>query len=163
MTGAGPLPRSARRVQAALVALGLDAEIVRLADSTRTAPEAAAAVGCPLGAIVKSLVLRGVGSGEPLLVLVAGDNRADLVAVEGAAGEPVERPDAEYVRTVTGYAIGGIPPVGHPRPVTTLMDEDLLRFDVVWAAAGHPHAVFGIAPDRLAAAASARVMALAER
>src|SRR5262245_12453141 len=106
--------------------------------------------------------MRGVTSGAPLLVLVSGDNRADVALIEAAVDEPVERPDATYVREVTGYAIGGIPPVGHPDPVRTLMDEDLNRFETVWAAAGHPHAVFPIAPADLAKAADARVLHLAE-
>jgi prolyl-tRNA editing enzyme YbaK/EbsC (Cys-tRNA(Pro) deacylase) len=144
-----------------LLDLGLEADIHRLADSTRTAPEAAAAVGCELGAIVKSLVMRGANTHTPVLALVSGDNRADEALIEAAVGEPIERPDAGYVREVTGYAIGGIPPVGHPRPVATVMDEDLLRFEVVWAAAGHPHAVFPIAPVRLAEAAGANVLKIA--
>ena len=138
------LPRSSRRVHDALVALGLPADIHRLTDSTRTAPEAAAAVGCELGAIVKSLVFRGTASGKPLLA------------------EPIGRADAAFVRQVTGYAIGGIPPVGHPRAIVTVFDEDLHRFETVWAAAGHPHAVFPIAPADLAKAAGARVLRLAE-
>src|SRR5689334_13785000 len=96
------LPRSARRVRDALLALDLEADILRTPDSTRTAPEAAAAVGCELGAIVKSLVFRGVESGEPVLALVSGDNRADEHLIEQAIGEHVERPDANYVRQVTG-------------------------------------------------------------
>jgi prolyl-tRNA editing enzyme YbaK/EbsC (Cys-tRNA(Pro) deacylase) len=156
------LPRGARRVRAALLELGLPGDIHRLTDSTRTAPEAAAAVGCELGAIVKSIVMRGVTSHTPVLALVSGDNRADIALLEAAVDEPVERPGADYVREVTGYAIGGIPPVGHPQPVRTLMDEDLLRFALVWAAAGHPHAVFPIAPAELAKAAGARVLRLAE-
>src|SRR4051812_2350571 len=162
MTQADALPRSARRVQAALIELGLPGDIHRLTDSTRTAPEAAAAVGCELGAIVKSIVMRGVTSHTPVLALVSGDNRADIALLEAAVDEPVERPGADYVREVTGYAIGGIPPVGPPQPVRTLMDEDLLRFETVWAAAGHPHAVFPIAPAELAKAAGARVLPLAE-
>ena len=162
MSEADTLPRGARRVRTALLELGLPGEIHRLADSTRTAPEAAAAVGCELGAIVKSLVMRGVTSRAPVLALVSGDNRADVTLIEAAVDEPVERPDAQYVRDVTGYAIGGIPPVGHPDRVRTVMDEDLLRFETVWAAAGHPHAVFPIAPATLAEAASARVLRLAE-
>jgi prolyl-tRNA editing enzyme YbaK/EbsC (Cys-tRNA(Pro) deacylase) len=146
------LPRSARRVEAALEALGLPAEVRELDDSTRTAPEAAAAVGCPLGAIVKSLVFRGAVSGEPVLVLVSGDRRADEGLVAGAAGEPVERADADFVRTATGYAIGGVPPVGHPAPLRTQMDDGLLRFERVWAAAGTPRAVFPVAPAELARA-----------
>jgi prolyl-tRNA editing enzyme YbaK/EbsC (Cys-tRNA(Pro) deacylase) len=156
------LPRSARRVRTALLELGLPGDIHRIADSTRTAPEAAAAVGCELGAIVKSLVMRGVTTQAPVLALVSGDNRADMALIEAAVDEPVERPDAHYVREVTGYAIGGIPPVGHPQPVRTVMDEDLLRFEIVWAAAGHPHAIFPIAPTTLADAAKARVLRLAE-
>jgi prolyl-tRNA editing enzyme YbaK/EbsC (Cys-tRNA(Pro) deacylase) len=162
MTEVDDLPRGARRVRTALLELGLPGDIHRLADSTRTAPEAAAAVGCELGAIVKSLVLRGVTSGKPVLALVSGDNRADVALIEAALDEPVERPGAAYVRELTGYAIGGIPPVGHPHPLRTLMDEDLERFETVWAAAGHPHAVFPIAPAALAEAAHARVMRLAE-
>ena len=157
------LPRSARRVREALVALGLPADIRRLSDSTRTAPEAAAAVGCELGAIVKSLLMRGVTSGEPVLALVSGANRADEALVAALVGEPVERPDAGYVRAVTGYSIGGIPPVGHPAQVRTLLDADLLRFATVWAAAGHPHAVFPVAPAALASATGARVTRLAAR
>jgi prolyl-tRNA editing enzyme YbaK/EbsC (Cys-tRNA(Pro) deacylase) len=153
------LPRSARRVQAALHELGLDAEVVELADSTRTAPEAAAAVGCELGAIVKSLVFRGASSGEAVLVLVSGDRRADEAALARALGETVERADADWVREVTGYAIGGVPPVGHPAPVRTLMDDGLERFDVVWAAAGTPRTVFPIAPDELARVTSAQPLA----
>jgi prolyl-tRNA editing enzyme YbaK/EbsC (Cys-tRNA(Pro) deacylase) len=155
------LPRSSRRVHAALVALDLPADIVRLQDATRTAPEAAAAVGCALGAIVKSLVMRGVDSGDPVLALVSGANRADLDLLATAVGEAIERPDATYVREVTGYAIGGIPPVGHPSPVRTFMDEDLLQYETVWAAAGHPHTVFPITPNALAAASGALVTRLA--
>jgi prolyl-tRNA editing enzyme YbaK/EbsC (Cys-tRNA(Pro) deacylase) len=155
------LPRSARRVHDALIELGLPADIHRLEDSTRTAPEAAAAVGCELGAIVKSLVFRRVTSGDPLLALVSGDNRADEAKIEAAVGEAVERPDAAYVREVTGYSIGGIPPVGHPAPVRTVLDEDLFRFDTVWAAAGNPHAVFPIAPAQLAEATGAVITRLA--
>ena len=156
------LPRSTRRVHDALVALGLPADIHRMVDSTRTAPEAAAAVGCEVGAIVKSLVMRGVTSGEPILALVSGSNRANLELVSAAVGEPIERPDAAFAREVTGYSIGGIPPIGHPAPVRTVLDEDLLRYETVWAAAGNPHAVFPIAPAALVTAAGATVTRLAE-
>ena len=162
MSEADILPRSARRVRDALVEVGLPGDIHRLADSTRTAPEAAAAVGCELGAIVKALVMRGTSTHTPVLALVSGDNRADVALIEAALDEPIERPDAAYVREVTGYAIGGIPPIGHPEPVRTVMDEDLLRFETVWAAAGHPHAVFPIAPKDLAEATGAQVLKHAE-
>jgi prolyl-tRNA editing enzyme YbaK/EbsC (Cys-tRNA(Pro) deacylase) len=155
------VPRSTRRVRDALAALGLRAEIHRLARSTRTAPDAAAAVGCELGAIVKSLLMRGATSGDPVLALVSGANRADEALLADAIGEPVQRPDAAYVRAITGYSIGGIPPVGHPAPVRTVLDEDLLRFETVWAAAGNPHAVFPVAPAALARATGAQVVRLA--
>jgi prolyl-tRNA editing enzyme YbaK/EbsC (Cys-tRNA(Pro) deacylase) len=150
-------------VQEALRALGLPADVRELDASTRTAPEAAAAVGCELGAIVKSLVFRGRTSGDPVLVLVSGDNRADEARVEAEVGEPVGRADADWVREVTGYAIGGIPPVGHPAPVRTVVDEDLLRFDEVWAAAGTPRAVFPVQPRRLAEAAGGTLAAVGVR
>ena len=150
-------------MQEALRALDLPADVRELDDSTRTAPEAAAAVGCELGAIVKSLVFRGQSSGEPVLVLVSGDNRAVESSVESEIGEPVGRADADFVRASTGYAIGGVPPVGHPEPVRTLVDEDLLRFEEVWAAAGTPRAVFPVSPRALADAAAGRVVAIASR
>jgi prolyl-tRNA editing enzyme YbaK/EbsC (Cys-tRNA(Pro) deacylase) len=150
-------------VQDALRALGLPADVRELDASTRTAPEAAAAVGCELGAIVKSLVFRGRSSGDPVLVLVSGDNRADEARVEAEVGEPVGRADADWVREVTGYAIGGIPPVGHPSPVRTVVDADLLRFDEVWAAAGTPRAVFPVAPRALVDAAAGTLAAVGVR
>jgi prolyl-tRNA editing enzyme YbaK/EbsC (Cys-tRNA(Pro) deacylase) len=150
-------------VQEALRALGLPADVRELDASTRTAPEAAAAVGCELGAIVKSLVFRGRSSGDPVLVLVSGDNRADEARVEAVIGEPVGRADADWVREVTGYAIGGIPPVGHPSPVRTVVDADLLRFDDVWAAAGTPRAVFPVAPRALVDAAGGTLAAVGVR
>ncbi len=155
------LPRSARRLRAALGELGIAAEVRELPDSARTAPEAAAAVGVEQGAIVKSLVFRGTRSGEALLALVAGDNRADEAALEAAFGEPVARADADFVRAATGYAIGGVPPVGHPAPLRTVIDEDLLRYDEVWAAAGTPRCVFPVSPRTLAAVGDAPLARLA--
>jgi prolyl-tRNA editing enzyme YbaK/EbsC (Cys-tRNA(Pro) deacylase) len=143
------LPRSARRFQAALLDAGIDAQVRELPDSTRTAPEAAAAVGCPLGAIVKSLVFRA--GDTPLVALVSGDRRADEARLAELAGAPLERADADYVREATGYAIGGVPPLGHRVPHPTVMDEGLWRFEEVWAAAGTPRCVFPVAPARLAA------------
>jgi prolyl-tRNA editing enzyme YbaK/EbsC (Cys-tRNA(Pro) deacylase) len=146
-----PLGRSSRRVESALRELGVSAEIVTLDDSTRTAVEAAAAVGVELGAIVKTLVFRGTGSGRAVVALLSGDRRADESRVAEAVGEPgVARADADFVRAATGYAIGGVAPVGHPAPLPTAMDDGLLRFETVWAAAGSPFAVFGIAPGELA-------------
>jgi prolyl-tRNA editing enzyme YbaK/EbsC (Cys-tRNA(Pro) deacylase) len=150
-------------VQDALHALGLPADVRELDASTRTAPEAAAAVGCELGAIVKSLVFRGTTSGDAVLVLVSGDNRADEARIEAEIGEPVGRADADWVREVTGYAIGGVPPVGHPAPVRTVVDADLLRFETVWAAAGTPRTVFPVAPAELTRAADGALAAVGTR
>ena len=140
--GETDLPRAALRVQAALHEAGVDVEILELESSTRTAPEAAEAAGCELGAIVKTLVFRAAAD-EPMLVLVSGTNRAD------EKGLGVTRPDAAYVREVTGFAIGGVPPVAHARPLRTLIDEDLMRFDAVWCAAGTPNTLFPIPPAEL--------------
>jgi prolyl-tRNA editing enzyme YbaK/EbsC (Cys-tRNA(Pro) deacylase) len=132
-----------------------------LPDSARTAPEAAAAVGVEVGAIVKSLVFRC--GDEAVLALVSGANRADERVLEAEFGAPVQRADAALVREATGFSIGGVPPMGHPAPLRTLVDESLLGYDVVWAAAGAPHAVFPIAPAELVSLAGGRVVRLAAR
>lgn len=154
------LPESARRVAEAARAAGLEIAIVEMADSTRTAEEAAAACGCSVAQIVKSLVFRGASSGKPVLLLVSGSNRVDEKGVAAHLGEKLKRPDAAYVREVTGYAIGGIPPLGHATPLATYIDRDLLQYDVVWAAAGTPRCVFPTAPQALAEAAGAEVIAV---
>jgi prolyl-tRNA editing enzyme YbaK/EbsC (Cys-tRNA(Pro) deacylase) len=155
------LKPAAQRVQDALRAKGLDCTVRHMDRTTRTAEEAAAACGCAVGQIVKSLVFRGAQSGKPYLLLVSGANRVDEKAVAGRIGELLRRPDAHYVREATGFAIGGIPPLGHDAPLATFMDEGLLAYDVVWAAAGTPDAVFPIAPARLAEAAAATVIPVA--
>jgi prolyl-tRNA editing enzyme YbaK/EbsC (Cys-tRNA(Pro) deacylase) len=137
------------RVVAALASAGVDPEIREFPEGTRTAPEAAAAVGCEVGQICKSLVFR-VGD-APLLVIASGSNRVDEARF-GAA-----KADAAFVRATTGFAIGGVPPIGHAQPIETVIDEDLLGYDVVWAAAGTPRAVFAIAPGALVAASGGRV------
>jgi prolyl-tRNA editing enzyme YbaK/EbsC (Cys-tRNA(Pro) deacylase) len=129
------LSRAATRVQAALDAAGITARVVELPQSTRTAAEAAQAVGCEVAQIVKSLVFVDT-DGEGVLVLTSGANRVD----EKRLG--LKRADADFVREKTGYAIGGIPPVGHGTPLKTFIDEDLLQFERIWAAAGTPNAVF---------------------
>jgi prolyl-tRNA editing enzyme YbaK/EbsC (Cys-tRNA(Pro) deacylase) len=128
------------RVQEALAAAGSDARIVELADTARTAEDAARAVGCELGAIVKSLVFT-IGE-RPVMALVAGDRRCDPAALAACLKLPgkVARADADVVRAATGFAIGGVAPIGHDLPV--VIDRSLARFDTVWAAAGHPHCVF---------------------
>jgi prolyl-tRNA editing enzyme YbaK/EbsC (Cys-tRNA(Pro) deacylase) len=137
------------RVAAVLRGAGVDAEVREFPEGTRTAAEAAAAVGCDVAQICKSLVFR-VG-GAPLLVIASGANRVH----EGRFG--AEKADAAFVREQTGFAIGGVPPFGHARSIDTVIDEDLLRHDVVWAAAGTPRAVFAIAPEALVALSGGRV------
>ena len=156
------LPPSVLRFQRAAVRHGLVAEIVMYEKPARTAEEAAAACQCDLGQIVKSLVFRGVETGLPLLFLVSGRNRLDVALAAEAAGEAIVRPDATFVRDATGYAIGGIPPLGHERPARTFMDRALLIFETVWAAAGHPNSVFPVAPERLRAVTGAIAADLAE-
>lgn len=124
----------------------------RMPDSTHTAAEAAAAVGCEVGAIVKSLVFVAVhrdGSREPVLALVCGDNRADLDALAAVLGAGVEKADAATVKQATGYSIGGVPPLGHPAPARTVVDRDLLRFETLWSAAGSAYDVFPASPQQL--------------
>jgi len=154
------LKPAAQRVQDALREKGLEAQVRHMRQATRSAEEAAAACGCSVGQIVKSLVFRGRASGKPYLLLVSGANRVDEQGVAAAIGEALRRPDADDVRAITGFAIGGIPPLGHPRPLVTFMDAALAGYDLVWAAAGTPDAVFAVAPDRLAAAAGAKLISV---
>lgn len=144
-----PLSESARKVQAALQALGLPCQVIELPASTRTAPEAAQAVGCQVGQIVKSLVFRTQTSRRAVLVLVSGSNRVNEERLADLVGEAVVKAEADFVREHSGFAIGGVPPVGHSRPLPTYIDEDLLQYAEVWAAAGTPHAVFRLNPREL--------------
>lgn len=132
---------NAQRVQDALAAAGSGAQVVELTDSARTAAEAAAALGCPVGAIVKSLVFAADGS--PVLVLTSGDHQVDPARVAALLGAArVARADPGLVRDATGFPIGGVSPLGHPRVLPVLVDQTLARYDVLWAAAGTPHTVF---------------------
>lgn len=148
------------RVVAALRAMGVDASVTEFSESTRTAQEAAAAVGTTVGQIVKSLVF--IAGDQPILTLVSGANRVDLRKLSAATGTTVRRADADTARAATGYAIGGVPPVGHDATLKTFCDERLLAFEQVWAAAGTPNAVFPIAPQDLVRISGAQVIDLAE-
>ncbi|HLZ20849.1 MAG TPA: YbaK/EbsC family protein [Ktedonobacterales bacterium] len=150
---------SVARVVEALQGAGLDVEIKEFAESTRTAEEAASAVGSTVGQIVKSLVF--LAGEDPILALVSGDNRADTAKLAHIAGATIRRADADVVRRATGFSIGGVPPLGHTSPLPTYLDRDLMRYAVVWAAAGTPNAVFAIAPHDLKRVASASVVDLA--
>ncbi len=146
-------------MQASLDALGIDAAVRELPGSARTAPEAAAAVGVQVGQIVKSLVFRA--GEDAVLILVSGANRADEALVAAELGAAVARMDADEVRAATGYAIGGVPPLGHPCALRTLVDADLLAYDVLWAAGGTPRCVFPIEPGALVRATGGRVVSVA--
>ncbi len=152
---------SVQKVADALTALGIAPEITEFAESTRTADEAAQAVGATVGQIVKSLVFSSEDG--PLLVLASGAHRVDMTKLAQVVGGPVSRANADLVRSATGYSIGGVPPVGHTRSLRTLFDRDLLQYDVVWAAAGTPNAVFPLAPERLREIAGGEVADIGEQ
>jgi prolyl-tRNA editing enzyme YbaK/EbsC (Cys-tRNA(Pro) deacylase) len=137
---------SVARVRAALAAAGVDADIVALPGAARTAQAAADALGCAVAQIANSLVFRLERSNRALLVMSSGANRVDVNRLATLAGEPGGKADAAFVREATGFAIGGVAPVGHPAPLRTLVDRSLLAFDEIWAAAGHPHTVFRLTP-----------------
>lgn len=155
------LPASAARVQDALRAAGFEMAVTTFPDSTRTAAEAAAAIGCTVAQIAKSLIFRARGSGRPVLVIASGANRVDEAKVSAALGETIKRADADFVREMTGFAIGGVPPVGHARPPVTFLDADLAALDPIWAAAGTPNAVFRTRFDDLVAMTGGEIIAIA--
>ncbi|HEV2601761.1 MAG TPA: YbaK/EbsC family protein [Candidatus Babeliales bacterium] len=139
------LTKSAQSVQAALEKKGLSATVVELSDSTRTAQDAGAAIGCSVAQIVKSLIFKTKETNKPVLVLASGPNRVNEKLIESYVGEKIVKADADFVREITGFAIGGIPPIGHKQQIDLIfIDEDLLTFDSVWAAAGTPNAVFDL-------------------
>jgi len=136
------LSKSAQSVQDVLARKGLALKVVELPASTRTAQEAAQTIGCQVAQIIKSLIFRTQITGKPILVLASGVNRVNEKAVETQLGEKLGKADADFTREVTGFAIGGIPPVGHKQVIQTFIDEDLLKYPELWAAAGTPNAVF---------------------
>ena len=143
------LSRKAAQVQEALDQFGISLSVVELPDSTRTAKEAADAIGCEVGQIVKSLVFRRMDSDRPVLILVRGDHKVEVDRVVEHLQERIEIADADYVRQETGYSIGGVPPVGHQQRLESYIDEALFDFEEIWAAAGTPHAVFRLTPGQL--------------
>ena len=157
------LSAAAQRVQDALKALGVACQVVELPESTRRAAEAAQAIGCRVEQIVKSLVFRGQSTNRPILAVVSGGNRVDEEKLALLVAEPVAKADAEYVRQRTGYAIGGVPPVGHVESLVCVVDEDLLQYEQIWAAAGTPRAVFRLTPADLQRITDGRVVSVAAR
>ena len=154
------LSASARKVQQALQVLGLDLQVIELPGSTRTALEAAQAVGCQVGQIVKSLIFKAKRSQRPILVVASGSNRVDERRIEALIGEPLGKADADFVRQQTGFVIGGVPPVGHTQRLETFIDEDLMQYAEIWAAAGTPHAVFRLTPADLVKMTGGQVTAI---
>jgi prolyl-tRNA editing enzyme YbaK/EbsC (Cys-tRNA(Pro) deacylase) len=156
----GKLSASARRVQAELERRGIDCQVVEMSQTTRSAADAARAVGCSVGQIAKSLVFRGKATGRAVLVITSGSNRVDETRLAGTISEPVGMADPEFVREQTGFAIGGVAPVGHSQPLEIFIDEDLMQYADVWAAAGTPRAVFQLTPDQLVRITGGRVIAV---
>lgn len=152
------LSASAQRVQNALTAGGYQYQVQESATPTRSAAEAAAAVGCELGQIAKSMIFRAVDSGRGVLVITSGANRVDERLVAAELGEPIVRADPQFVREQTGYAIGGVPPLGHRERLAVFVDRDLLRWPSIWAAAGTPNALFQLSSADLTAMTGGRVI-----
>ncbi len=141
--------KSAQKVNDVLKDYGIDTKIVQFPESARTAQEAANAIGCDIAHIVKSLIFCTEKTHQPILVLTSGVNRVNEKIIESLVGEKIKKADAEFTRNVTGFAIGGVPPFGHLQKITTFIDEDLLQYKTVWAAAGTPHTVFSLIPSDL--------------
>jgi prolyl-tRNA editing enzyme YbaK/EbsC (Cys-tRNA(Pro) deacylase) len=154
------LSPSAQKVQRALDAFGVPLQVLELPASTRTVVEAAQAVGCKVEQIAKSLIFRSQRTDRPVLVIASGPNRVDEKKIEALLGEPVGKADADFVRRRTGFAIGGVPPVGHAETLPTFIDQDLLALDEIWAAAGTPNAVFRLEPADLVKITAGQVAAV---
>jgi prolyl-tRNA editing enzyme YbaK/EbsC (Cys-tRNA(Pro) deacylase) len=141
--------------------LGDDFQVLEFDESTRTAADAAAAIGCTVGQIAKSLIFRATESARPVLAIASGSVRVDERRLSSLLGEDIGRADAEFVREHTGFAIGGVPPVGHRTPPIIYIDETLLGFETIWAAGGTPNAVFRLRPDDLVRLTGGQVAAIA--
>jgi prolyl-tRNA editing enzyme YbaK/EbsC (Cys-tRNA(Pro) deacylase) len=144
-----PLNPSAIKVQQALNAIRLQLEVIELPASTRTSQEAALAMGCQVGQIAKSIIFQTLKTHRPVLVIASGTNRVGEKVIDQLVGEQIEKTDEDFVRNHTGFVIGGVPPLGHSEPMETFIDQDLLQYSEIWAAAGTPHAVFRLAPGDL--------------
>ncbi|GED17619.1 YbaK/EbsC family protein [Aneurinibacillus migulanus] len=154
------LKESAQRVQEKLLELGHTNKVIELSDSTRTAQEAADAIGCEVAQIAKSIIFRLKSSNKPLLIIASGINRINEKQIAKQLNEKLGKADADFVREYTGFVIGGVPPVGHKENVITLIDEDLFQYNTIWAAAGHPKAVFQLTPDELVKMTKGKVVSV---
>lgn len=151
------LSHNAKKVQTALATFGLDLIIKEFPESTRTAQEAAQAIGCQVQQIVKSLIFQRQPSGKAILIAASGANRVNEKRIKEILGEKIIRADADFVRQVTGYPIGGVPPLAHAQPIECLIDQDLLQYEEIWASAGTPNAVFCLQPQHLVLITNGRV------
>ncbi len=154
---------AAARVQQLLSAMGLATDVIEFAETTKTSADAAQQIGCSVAQIAKSLIFRAKQSNRPVLVMASGANRVDERALETLLGEKIGRADADFVRDKTGYAIGGVAPIGHASPPVTFIDEDLLKLETIWAAAGTPFAVFRLTPADLVRLTGGRVAGIAQQ
>jgi prolyl-tRNA editing enzyme YbaK/EbsC (Cys-tRNA(Pro) deacylase) len=151
---------SAQKVQDTLLSLGFDCQVVEMPQTTRSAAEAAEVIGCRVEQIAKSLIFKTRQTGKPVLVIASGINRVKEKRIEALLNERLEKADADFVREQTGFAIGGVPPVGHDNAMTVFIDEDLLQYETIWAAAGTPFAVFLLTPDDLVKMTNGQVIAI---
>ncbi|MBS0652092.1 MAG: YbaK/EbsC family protein [Verrucomicrobia bacterium] len=152
------MTKNAQTIQEILIQRGIDTKVIEFSSSTRTAADAAHAIGCDVAQILKSLIFRTKNTHRPILVLVSGANRANEQLVEASVGEEIVKADADFTREVTGFAIGGIPPIGHKQKIETYIDEDLLKLNELWAAAGTPHSVFSISSHLIVGLTEGRVI-----
>ncbi|GCE12686.1 YbaK/EbsC family protein [Tengunoibacter tsumagoiensis] len=154
------LSASAQKVQHALLEQGFAGQVQELPDSTRTAKEAAQTIGCEVAQIVKSLIFKGSQTQKAILVVASGVNRVNEKRLGELAREPIEKANADFVRQHTGYAVGGVPPLAHAEKLETFIDEDLLQYEQLWAAAGTPFAVFPLTPVELQTMTSGEVVSI---
>lgn len=153
--------KSAQSVQDALMCKGLECKVIELEHTTRSAADAAIAIGCDVSQIVKSLIFKTKLSSKPILILVSGPNRVDEKLIESYVGEKIAKADADFAKEITGFAIGGIPPIGHKQKIDFIfIDKDLLNFDSIWAAAGTPNAVFNLKGEDLVSMTEGKLVIL---
>lgn len=143
------LKNSAQRIQDTLHEHKLGIQVIEFKETTRTSQEAANAIGCDVGQIAKTLIFKGKSSGKPFCIIASGKNRVDEKKIVQVFGEEIEKPDAEFVLKHTGFAIGGVPPIGYELETKPLIDEDIMKYSEIWAAAGTPNSVFRLSPDDL--------------
>ncbi|WP_234447759.1 YbaK/EbsC family protein [Viridibacillus soli] len=154
------MKESALAIQTTLQSLGFENQVVELPDSTRTAQEAADAIGCTVAQIAKSIIFRMKNTNAPLLVVASGSNRINEKLIAKVVEDKLGKADADFVREHTGFVIGGVAPIGHTSEIVTLIDEDLFQHDTIWAAAGHPKAVFQLTADELVQLTDGKIVAV---